>query len=66
MQEDRKKPEGLINRHLRSFAFWRNSFISEGDSKTPAAFETKLLVTLANGWKLLAHVTWRSIQDMTI
>ena len=44
-----QKPEGLITRHLRHFAFSRVFFCSEGKSKTPKTSETELFVTLSNG-----------------
>ena len=66
MQEAREKPDGLITKNLRYFAFSRVFFRSEIESKTPATSETGLFVALAKGWKLLAQVTWRSIQDMSI
>ena len=47
------------------FAFSRVFFSSQGESKTPATSETELFVTFVNKWKLLAHVTWCFIQDIT-
>ena len=39
MEEACRKPEGFITWHLRYFAFSRVFFSSEGESKTPAAYE---------------------------
>ena len=44
-----QKPKGLINGHLRHFAFSRVFISSEGESKTLVTPETGLLVTLVDG-----------------
>ena len=49
MQEAREKPDGLITKNLRYFAFSRVVFRSEIESKTPATSETGLFVALAKG-----------------
>ena len=48
MQEARRKPETLINGHLRHFAFSRVFFSSECESKTTVLSKTELFITLAN------------------
>ena len=48
MQEARKKPDGLITKNLRPFAFSRVLFRSEKESKTQATW-MELFVALANG-----------------
>ena len=49
MQEAHKKPDGLITKNLRHFAFSRVLFRSERESKTQATSEMELFVALANG-----------------
>ena len=48
MLETRKKPDGLITKNLKHFAFSRVFLRSENESKPPARSETGLFVTLAN------------------
>ena len=66
MQEARKKLDVFITKYLRHFAFSRVFFVSEYKFKAPATSETEIFVTLANGSKPLAQITWRSIQDISI
>ena len=49
MLETRKKPDGLITKNLKHFAFSRSFFRSESESKTAATSKTELFVTLADG-----------------
>ena len=49
MQEARKKPDGLIAKNLRYFAFSGVFFGSESESKTPAKSKTELFMTLTKG-----------------
>ena len=44
-----RKPDSLITKHLRHFAFLRVFSSSEGESKTHITSDTELFVTLPNG-----------------
>ena len=47
MQEAHRKPEGIISKHFRHFAFSRVFFSSEGECKT-ATSEVEIFVALGN------------------